>query len=189
MPVAVATRRRRRRTPPAGPPPGRHLHLSGYVLLGPARDAGVAWLTAARRARLTTSLDAASAAPLAARGGRAVLADAGPLDLLLVTPDEAAVLTGTRDPEEVLRVLGAHARHVVLKRGAEGAAWGGRGGLTAAVPAHPPPGPVVDTTGAGDAFAGALLAAWTGGAAPADCLRAATAAAAAAVTRVGARPA
>jgi len=173
--------------PPDGPPPGRHLHLSGYVLLGPARDAGVAWLAAARRAGLTTSLDAASAAPLAARGARALLDDAGPLDLLLVTTAEAAVLAPGPEAGAV-RALGRRARHVVLKRGAQGAAWGGAEGVTATAAAVPPPGALADATGAGDAFAAALLAAWTAGGEPGDCLAAACAAGAEAVTWTGARP-
>jgi sugar/nucleoside kinase (ribokinase family) len=47
---------------------------------------------------------------------------------------------------------------------------------------------VVDPTGAGDAFAAGLLAAWLGGAAPAEALEAGVAAGATAVTTVGARP-
>jgi sugar/nucleoside kinase (ribokinase family) len=52
----------------------------------------------------------------------------------------------------------------------------------------PPAGPVVDQTGAGDAFTAAWLAARRAGAAPEAALRAACALAARVVTRPGARP-
>lgn len=55
--------------------PGRHLHVSGYVLLhAGSRPAGEAALRRARAAGMTTSIDAASAAPLRALGAQAFLA-------------------------------------------------------------------------------------------------------------------
>jgi sugar/nucleoside kinase (ribokinase family) len=48
--------------------------------------------------------------------------------------------------------------------------------------------PVVDPTGAGDAFDAGLLMAWLDGATPPDALRSGCAAAASAVGRLGARP-
>ena len=63
-----------------------------------------------------------------------------------------------------------------------GAVWDG----TVRVPARP--ADVVDPTGAGDAFAAGLLAAWLAGAGPADALAAGVAAGAVAVATVGARP-
>jgi ribokinase len=56
------------------------------------------------------------------------------------------------------------------------------------VPSTAATGPVVDTTGAGDAFAAAWLAARREGHGPETALTAATQAAAAVVTRFGARP-
>ena len=49
--------------------PGGHLHVSGYALLRPgSRDAALAALERARATGMTTSVDPASAAPLAALG-------------------------------------------------------------------------------------------------------------------------
>jgi len=45
-----------------------------------------------------------------------------------------------------------------------------------------------DPTGAGDAFAAGILQAWVQGAAPEAALRAGSAAGAAAVSKIGARP-
>jgi sugar/nucleoside kinase (ribokinase family) len=47
---------------------------------------------------------------------------------------------------------------------------------------------VLDPTGAGDAFAAAVLARWIDGADPAECLAAGALLGARAVARVGARP-
>jgi sugar/nucleoside kinase (ribokinase family) len=78
---------------------------------------------------------------------------------------------------------------VVIKLGAAGARWCSRTDpIGVQVPAAAPPGPVVDSTGAGDAFAAAWLAARRTGEHPEAALRQATEAAALVVTRVGARP-
>jgi len=107
---------------------------------------------------------------------------------IVVTPDEAEVLTGARDPDAVvLDLLRDHAE-VVLQLGAEGARWASAEGGHAAVPAAVPDGPVVDHTGAGDAFTAAWLAARRAGQVPEAALRAACALAARVVTRPGARP-
>ncbi|MCC6830641.1 MAG: carbohydrate kinase family protein [Thermoleophilia bacterium] len=169
--------------------PGGHLHASGYTLLSPgSRAAGAAALAAAREAGMTTSVDPASAAPLAAMGADAFRALIAGVDLVFVTLDEAEVLCGTRDPDRVAGDLRAAHPEVVLKLGAAGARWHGPGGTVAAVPAAIPPGPVVDTPGAGDAFAAAFLAARADGEDPESALRAACALAAAVCAQPGARP-
>jgi fructokinase len=76
--------------------------------------------------------------------------------LVKCNAEEARLLTGERDPEEAAAgLLAGGARHVVVTLGAQGALLrGGRMRLDVAGPSVRP----VDTTGAGDALMGVLLA-------------------------------
>jgi sugar/nucleoside kinase (ribokinase family) len=170
-------------------PRGAHLHVSGYSLLRPgSRPAARAALAAARAAGMTTSVDPASAAPLAEVGAAAFRDLIRGATTVIATADEAEVLTGVRDAGAVVQdLLRGHAE-VVLKLGRDGARWASAEGGHAAVPAAPPDGPVIDHTGAGDAFTAAWLAARRAGRVPEAALRAACALAARVVTRPGARP-
>ena len=96
-------------------------------------------------------------------------------DLLLPNADEAAVLG-----EDRLRAI---AREVVVTRGARGATWSD-GTRTLEVPAVA--AAVVDTTGAGDAFAAGFLSAWDRG--PEAALTAGAALGARAVAAMTSRP-
>ncbi|MEV0426308.1 PfkB family carbohydrate kinase [Micromonospora sp. NPDC050495] len=172
----------------AGAPDAGHLHLSAYTLLDAgSRGAGLRALAVARERGLTTSVDAASAAPLRRAGAAAFLAWVRDVDLLLVNADEATVLAGGLDPAAQGRALAAVAGRVVVKRGAAGAVWVDRTGLVEAAPARGVP--VVDVTGAGDAFAAGLITAWLAGAEPRAALSRAGDLGALAVSSVGARPA
>jgi sugar/nucleoside kinase (ribokinase family) len=172
---------RRSDLPP--PPSGGHLHLSGYTLFGP-RDAALSVLAAAAAAGCTISIDPASTAPLAANGVDRWLADTAAATLLLPNADEARLLTGCADVADAARALALRHPAVAVSLGAEGALWAAEGELRHR-PAHP--ATVVDTTGAGDAFAAGLLAAWLAGAQPEAALDAGLALAASVVGRPGAR--
>ncbi len=170
-------------------PKGAHLHVSGYSLLrAGSRPAAHAALLSARDAGMTTSVDPASAAPLAEVGAAAFRDLVRGATTIVVTPDEAEVLTGARDPDAVIQDLLRDHAEVVLKLGRDGARWASAEGGHAAVPAAAPDGPVIDHTGAGDAFTAAWLAARRAGQVPEAALRAACALAARVVTRPGARP-
>jgi sugar/nucleoside kinase (ribokinase family) len=163
-----------------------HLHLSGYSLLAAAtRPAGLDALALARAAGLTVSVDAASVAPLAAAGPAAFRRWIDGIDLLLANAAEATVLTGVDDPADAAEKLLATASAVVVKRGAAGAVWCSPG-VRITVPAAATE--LVDSTGAGDAFAAGLLAAWLGGADPQAALHAGAALGARAAGHLGARP-
>lgn len=106
------------------------------------------------------------------------------VDVLLVNEHEAAWLLDDEgaDPRGLLE-LGPHS--AVLTRGAEGALV-----ITAdeVVEVPSPKVEAVDTTGAGDAFTGALAASLADGASLADAARLAVKVAAISVTRSGAQP-
>jgi sugar/nucleoside kinase (ribokinase family) len=171
--------------PVALPPDAVHLHVAGYALLHPgSRPAACALLAAAQTAGLSVSIDPSSAAPLRRAGASAFLGWVAGAGMLLPNRDEATALTGIADPVAAARTLTRHAREVVVKLGAQGALWtdGESEVRAAALPVA-----VVDTTGAGDAFAAGLLAARVAGAGPAEALRAGCTLAAAAVGRRGGR--
>jgi sugar/nucleoside kinase (ribokinase family) len=151
-------------------PRGDVLHLSAYSLLrAGSRPGALDALARARAAGMRISLDAASAAPLAASPELGTWA--GEVDLLLANADEAPHTTGIP------------ARERVVKLGPDGAEWSDG---TRRVTAPAERTRVVDTTGAGDAFAAGLLSAWPGP--PEAALAAATRLAAQAVAQPGARP-
>jgi sugar/nucleoside kinase (ribokinase family) len=163
----------------AAAPDATHLHLSGYTLLDEqSRAAGRHALRAARERGLTTSVDAASVQPLRRVGAAAFLHWIRGVDLLLANRDEAEALAGPGLAEAV--------QSTVVKLGADGAKWIAPGGETVTVPADPIA--VADPTGAGDAFAAGLLAAWLGGADRASALREGARLGAAAVRTPGGRP-
>jgi ribokinase len=169
------------------PAPGGHLYLSGYTLLDPRpRTAGLRALHDAVAAGCTVSVDPASTGPLARYGVDRWLADTAGATLLLPNAEEARLLTGCSDAADAARALAARYPVVVVKLGPDGALWASADVLVHR-PAHPTT--VVDTTGAGDAFAAGVLSAWLRSAepAPAAALDAGLARAAAVVRRPGAR--
>lgn len=164
-----------------------HLYVSGYALFAPGpREAGLQALRTGAAAGWTISVDPASTGPLAGYGVDRWLADTAGATLLLPNAAEARLLTGCGDAEAAARALAARYPVVTVKLGADGALWAA-GDVLVHRPAHPTE--VVDTTGAGDAFAAGLLSAWlrSPDADPADLLDAGLARAASVVRQPGAR--
>ena len=108
----------------------------------------------------------------------------GAVDVLVPNEHEAAAITGVADPERALDALLERVPEVVITLGARGALYGSRDGERLHVPAVEVK--AVDTTAAGDTFAGALAVARAEGRPPAQALRFAAAAAALSVQREGA---
>ncbi len=160
------------------------LHLAGYfVLPGLLTPALAPVLAQARAAGMRISLDVVTSP---------AMDDPTPLwpllpllDVFFCNAHEGYRLTGYRDPEDIAAALGERgARRVVVKLGAAGS-YGWAPDFQGRVPA-PEIQPVVDTTGAGDAFAAGFIAAQLQGHPFKEALRRGNAAGAQAVTGLGA---
>ncbi|MFG3344729.1 carbohydrate kinase family protein [Streptomyces sp. NPDC048018] len=163
------------------------VHLSGYLFFAaPSRETAARVLRDAAAAGVPVSVDPASAGFLADVGAAPFLAAVDGAECLLPNADEARFLTGLADPAEAAAALSRRFPLVAVTLGAEGAVLAGEGRVTARVTA--PPARPVDSTGAGDAFTGAFLAARVAGADPVRAARSGCRAGARAVTRVGGRP-
>ncbi|WP_407839706.1 carbohydrate kinase family protein [Streptomyces sp. DSM 116496] len=183
-----------------------HLHLSGYLFFADAsRELALVALRAARARNVTVSVDPASAGFLAALGPQRFLAAAAGAGVLLPNEDEALLLAGSPGPAGATGAAGPPERTdraaavaraaaelsrrvplVVVTRGGAGALVAEDGRVTAEVAAES--AEAVDSTGAGDAFTGAFLAARLAGAGSAWAAGAGCRAAALAVARLGGRP-
>ncbi|WP_415951056.1 carbohydrate kinase family protein [Streptomyces sp. KLOTTS4A1] len=164
-----------------------HLHVSGYLLFGtPSRDTAVAAMRTARARGVTVSVDPASAGFLKESGVDRFLEATEGVDVLLPSRDEALLLSGCADLPAAAGLLSRHYPLVVAKQGAKGALVCRAGAVTGEVPATE--ADAVDTTGAGDAFTGAFLAAWLSGADEREAAAEGCRAGALAVGRVGGRP-
>jgi sugar/nucleoside kinase (ribokinase family) len=153
---------------------GAILHVSGYSLMRPgSRGAALEAMARARDAGMRISVDPASAALLI--DDPAFLDRVRPIDLLLPNQDELAALGG--DLPGV--------KEFAVKRGRDGAYWSD--GLKRIETRAVAVDDVVDTTGAGDAFAAGFLSVWPGDREAA--LHAGVKLAAQAVTQEGGRPA
>jgi sugar/nucleoside kinase (ribokinase family) len=163
------------------------LHLSGYLLFSETSRALVAVALESARARgVPVSLDPASAGFLVELGVDRFLSLVDGLDVLLPSRDEACLLTGLPDATDAAARLSRHVPLVVAKLGAQGALVARSGTVCARVPAAR--AAPRDTTGAGDAFTGAFLAALLAGAEPEEAAAEGCRAGALAVQRVGGRP-
>ncbi|MFD9193167.1 carbohydrate kinase family protein [Streptomyces phaeochromogenes] len=163
------------------------LHLSGYLFFSEPCRALVAVAVESARARgVPVSVDPASAGFLTELGVDRFLALTEGVDVLLPSRDEACLLTGLPDPADAAAKLSRHVPLVVVKLGDAGALVARSGEIRARVPAVP--AAPVDTTGAGDAFTGAFLAALLAGTGPEEAAAEGCRAGAQAVEQVGGRP-
>jgi sugar/nucleoside kinase (ribokinase family) len=163
------------------------LLVSGYSFFTPVPRAAVtALLKQARDRKIATAVDPASVGFLREVGPEAFLKWSAGTGTIFANLDEALELTGSVDLNLQMQTLGRFYARVVIKRGVAGAAIGNRSGVQLSMPA--PHSDVVDTTGAGDAFAAAFLAAELSGKPIEDCLKAGIGAGAEAVTKIGGQP-
>jgi len=162
------------------------LHVSGYTLLSETqRSAAMRILETAERAEVLVSFDVGVLTAIeAADRMRSVLRS---IDLLFLNEFEAARLARVKDPEKAAeRILKSGAKMVALKRGGKGCLILKRGEKIYS-PAFRVR--VVDTTGAGDAFAAGFIVGILEGWKLEKISRFANAVGALAVARIGARSA
>jgi sugar/nucleoside kinase (ribokinase family) len=165
----------------------RHLHVSGYTLFA---EPGLELVRLAMREAagrgVTVSVDPASSGFLRDFGTERFLRETSPARIVIPNLEEALLLTGERAPEAAAETLSARYGTAAVKLGAGGALLGVGGRVVARAPAAA--ADLVDSTGAGDAFAAGFLAAMLGGLAPEEALRRGCESGAAAVGQVGGRP-
>lgn len=170
-----------------------HLHLSGYTLFAePGLELARLAMREAVERGVTISVDPASAGFLRDFGPERFLGEIAPAGIVIPNLAEALLLTGehpsagTAAGEAAGKALSARYGTAVVKLGSEGALLARRGRVVAR--AASPAADVVDSTGAGDAFAGGFLAGLLSGLAPEDALHKGCEAGSIAVTQVGGRP-
>jgi sugar/nucleoside kinase (ribokinase family) len=161
--------------------------VSGYSFFAPGPRAAVRGLFAAAKARgIAVALDPASVGFLVEVGAAQFLDWTAGADWIFANESEAETLTGVLGYEAQMRALGERFTNVVIKRGRLGATLGGRDGVRVLLPA--PEVTVVDSTGAGDAFAAGFIAAHLAGDDEATGLAKGIAAGAKAVQSIGGQP-
>ena len=161
------------------------LYLEGYLFDPPAAQA--AFRAAARAARVAgrqvaLSLSDAFCVDRHRAAFRDLLAD---VDILFANEAELASLYEANALEDALGAVRADVALAAVTKSEEGSVIL-RGGERVAVPAEP--AHVMDTTGAGDAYAAGFLAAYTAGRGLAACGRLGSLAAAEVISHFGARP-
>ncbi len=133
----------------------RHVHVSSFFLQSELAEELPALFAEAQGRGVSTSIDPNWDPSGAWDGG--LMQILSKTDVFLPNAMEAMRLTRISELEEAISRLRAQGPLVVVKDGAQGAV-AARLGETVALPAFP--GPVVDTTGAGDSFDAGFLAAW-----------------------------
>jgi len=136
------------------------VHCSGYALIDDATGDALAVALGARPNSVRLSVGGGSLPPRRAQVARfrARLRSAAP-QLCILNRDEAGAMLGRASPPAPVAAtqLASLADVVVVTAGADGSAATLGGGLLTA-PRSDVVGPVVDATGAGDAYAAALIA-------------------------------
>jgi sugar/nucleoside kinase (ribokinase family) len=161
------------------------LALVGYVGLLPALERELA-------TALAIIKEAGCAVALETGGDGGTLGGVAPalplVDCYVPSLGEARHQTGLEDPRAIIACYRAHgaAGMVGVKLGSQGTLLSPRPDAWVEIPCLPAPGPVIDTTGAGDALLAGLLAGTLRGLAPREAGLLGAAAAACCVTGLGA---
>lgn len=163
------------------------VYLSGYSLLDEVSRSGVLEIVAKiHAAKIPIFYDPATVGGMKQIDINEIKSWLPLMSALFMNEEEATFLTGIEKLEDALDALLADAPTAIIKCGADGAIGKTRGGeliKISAMPTH-----VIDTTGAGDSFAGGFIAKWLHNPDLKMCMEAGASAAAQCVSIVGARP-
>ncbi len=163
------------------------IYLSGYALLDPGSRSGVLEMIAKiQKSEIPIFFDPATVGGMSQVNIDEIKSWLPLMSALFMNEEEATFLTGFTQLESALDALLQAAPTVVIKCGSAGAIGKSRVGQSikiSAVPTH-----VIDTTGAGDSFAGGFIASWLDNRDLEICMSAGATAAAQCVSIVGARP-
>ncbi len=133
--------------------------LSGYSLFNSNSSDGVLGIIKAiRELAIPIFFDVASVGTMSAFGRERAISLINGFAGLFMNEAEAEYLTGVTNQEEQFQTLKEFAPLIVIKRGANGAIAKFKDGDPIFRPARETK--VIDTTGAGDAFAAGFLASW-----------------------------
>lgn len=162
--------------------------VSGYSFFAPGpRQAVQALFAAAKAAGVAIAIDPASVGFLHEVGAESFLEWTVDANWIFANEAEAEALTGFAEFEAQVMALGQRFNTVVIKRGRFGAVIGGQHGVRVSLPAQQVE--AVDSTGAGDAFAAAFIAAYLAGEDESAALAKGIMAGAKAVQNIGGQPA
>jgi len=164
------------------------IHLTGYTLIGAdGLETAGRILETGRSSGACLSFDPSDRRIVEAAGVGSVrdLLRSFPMKVIFATRDEAVALTGERDPNQAANRLLELAEVAIVKAGGLGSILASRGSIQKISARRVK---AIDTTGAGDAFAGTWLGHILMGADSKSAANLATRAAATVIQAVGARP-
>ena len=163
------------------------VYLSAYSLINTQSREGVLQIIeASKAAKLRIILDPATVGVLMEVGESAAIEWLSFIDTIILNEEESHFLTGKENPVDAAAKLLEHVNTVVIKRGSNGALAQNRGDQLIQVEAKKTS--VVNTTGAGDAFAAGFISVWAENGPLIDALESGSNLAAQCVALVGARP-
>ena len=137
------------------------IYLTGYAPLAPLSRAGVLEMVRAINAnQIPIVFDPATVGGMQGVPVKEILSWCALMDTVIMNEEEAIYLSELSDCEAALNFFVELTPRAIIKRGSAGAIGLERGGQIISVAAHT--SAVVDTTGAGDAFAAGFIDAFTG---------------------------
>ena len=163
------------------------VYLSAYSLINPQSRSGVLEIVSKiKDAGLPIILDPATVGVLFEVGVATTNSWLDFIDAIILNEEESHFLTGKKNPIDAAGELLKSVNTVVIKRGSNGVLGQTRGGKLVQVEAKKTT--VVNTTGAGDAFAAGFISIWAKNGELLDALESGINLAAKCVALVGARP-